>query len=174
MLSEDSFQYAIENTHVFRAPERRIETFGSTSFRFYLVTELMDQVNQVRIRDGRLHAERPAIIRPDFIQQELLDGFGEKAHEFLGWLKAHTKDLAILKYGFQFRKTDVTENIVHSPVEEVLGRLNDVVDHSEDPLSTIIRGVDEGWEVCLLKFAADMIQNSASENFGDWRRRGLL
>ena len=53
MLDAASVQYAIENTAVIHAPERRIDTFGSTSFRFFLVTEMMDSVNEVRIRDGR-------------------------------------------------------------------------------------------------------------------------
>ena len=174
MLSEDSFQYAIENTHVHRAPHGRIETFGSTSFRFYLVTELMDSVHQVRVRDGQLHAERPIILAPGYLTRNLLEGFGERAEEFLGWLREHTQDLAILKYGFQFRKTDVQENIVHSPVADVLGRLDEQVEQSQDPLSAIIHGVDEGWEVCLLKFAADMIQESAGKNVDDFRKRGLF
>jgi len=79
-----------------------------------------------------------------------------------------------LKYGFQLRKTDMTENIVHSHVDEVLGRLREEVDRSEDPLSAIIHGVDEGWEVCLLKFAADLIQESAGRNVDDFRKRGLF
>jgi hypothetical protein len=174
MLSEDSFQYAIENTRVIRAPEQRIRTFGSTSFRFYLVSELMDAVNQVRVRDGRLHAERPQIITPGYLQRDLLEGFGEKAHEFLGWLEEHVKDLAILKYGFQFKKTDISEEVVHCPMADVLGRLGEEVDRRGDAMSTIIQGVDEGWEVSLLKFTSDMIQQSAPENLGDWKRRGLL
>lgn len=174
MLNEDTFQYAIENTQILRAPQSRISTFGHTTFRFYLVTELMDSVGQVRVRDGQLHAERPQIITPDYMQHTLGEGFGERAEEFIGWLREHVPNLAVLKYGFQFRKTNVTENIVHSPLAEVVGRLNETVDRSEDPLSAIIQGVDEGWEVCLLKFATDMIQSSAPENLGDWKRRGLL
>jgi len=65
MWSEDNFQYAIENTEVILAPQGRIATFGNTSFRFYLISELMDQVNEVRVRDGRIHAERPQILTPD-------------------------------------------------------------------------------------------------------------
>jgi len=174
MLSEDSFQYAMENTRVVRAPEQRIRTFGNTSFRFFLVSELMDSVNKVRVRDGRLQAERPSIITPEHIRRELLDGFGTKAHEFLGWLEDHTRDLAILKYGFQFKKTDISEEVVHCPMEDVLGRLNEELARRGDPMSTIIQGVDEGWEVCLLKFTADLIQQSAGDNLGDWKRRGLL
>jgi len=174
MLSEDSFQYAIENTHVVRAPSQSIQTFGNTSFRFHLVTELMDNVNQVRVRDGRLHAERPTIITPGYIERELLEGFGEKAHEFLSWLRDQARDLAILKYGFLFKKTDISEEVVHCPLEDVLGRLKDEASRRDDPMSAIIHGVDEGWEVCLLKFAADLIQQSAPDNLGDWKRRGLL
>ena len=52
MLSEDSFQYALENTQVVLAPQTRIESFGSTRFRFFLVTELMDSAHQIRVREG--------------------------------------------------------------------------------------------------------------------------
>ncbi len=174
MLSEDSFQYAIENTHVVHAPHQRIETFGNTTFRFYLVTELMDSAHQIRVRDGYFHAERPQILTPDFFSPTLLEGFGERAEEFVSWMKEHARDLAVLKYGFQFRKTQVAENVVNSPVHDVLSRLQETVDRSEDPLSAIIHGVDEGWEVCLLKFAVDLIQGSASRNLDDFRKRGLF
>ena len=174
MLSEDTIQYAIENTQVIVAPQRRIATFGDTSFRFYLVTELMDEVNQVRVRDGRLHAERPQIITPGHIQHMLVEGFGDKAEEFAGWLRDNAPQLAILKYGFQFRKTDISNEVVHDPLEDVVGRLRERVEASDDPLSAVIQGVDEGWEICLLKFAADMIQESSGGNLGDFRKRGLL
>jgi hypothetical protein len=174
MLNEDSFQYALENTEVLLAPQRRIETFGSTSFRFFLVSELMDSANQVRIRDGQLHAERPQIITPGNFHRGALEGFGERAEEFMRWLEDHAQHLAILKYGFQFRKSNVTESVVHSPLPEVVSRLRESVDREEDSMRAIIQGVDEGWEVSLLKFASDLIQGSAGENLGDFRRRGLL
>jgi hypothetical protein len=173
-MNEDTFQYAVENTQILRAPQRRIETFGQTSFRFYLVSELMDDVDKVRVRDGHLHAERPQIITPDYLHRTLSEDFGERAGEFVDWLREHAPQLAVLKYGFKFRKTNVTESVVHSPLAQVLGRLNEEVDRSEDPLSAIIQGIDEGWEVSLLKFASDMIESSAPGNLGDWKRRGLL
>ncbi len=45
-MTRDDFDYALENTHVILAPEHQIATFGSTSFNFYLISELMDRVNQ--------------------------------------------------------------------------------------------------------------------------------
>lgn len=174
MLNEDAIQYAIENTQVIVAPQRRIATFGDTSFRYLLVTELMDAVNQVRVRDGRIHAERPTIVTPGQIQQMLVEGFGERAEEFADWLRERAPQLAVLKYGFRFRKTETSDEIIHGSVEELIGRLRAQVEESEDPLSALIQGVDEGWEICLLKFASDLIQESAGGNLGDFRKRGLL
>jgi hypothetical protein len=44
----------------------------------------------------------------------------------------------------------------------------------ESSFSAVIHGVDEGWEICLLKFTVEMIQQSAGSNFRDFKRKGLL
>jgi hypothetical protein len=173
-MTEDDFQYAIENTRVILAPEHKIASFGSTSFRFYLISELMDQVNEVRVRDGRIHAERPQILTPEHYCRLLLEGFGEKAQKYVDQLREHTRDVAVLRYGFQFRKTDVTEKTVRDTMEAVIARTKLQVEHSEEPLSAVIQGVDDAWEVCLLKFTIDLIERSTGGNMGDYRRRGLL
>lgn len=173
-MNEDSFQYALENTRIILAPEQRIETFGNTCFRFHLITELMDHVDRVRIRDGKLHAERPQILAPRHYSRLLLEGFGEKAREYVDWLERHPEAGTFLKYGFAFRKTHISERVVQSSAEEVIDRVRDQVEREQEPLSAIIQGVDDGWEVCLLKFAVDIIQRSAGGNLGDLRNRGLL
>lgn len=173
-MNADSFQYALENTQVILAPQRRIETFGSTSFRFYLITELMDSSNQFRVRDGKIHAERPQIVTPGNYSQLQLEGFGEKAQAFAEWMRSHADKLAFLKYGFQFRKTDIQENIVHSNEADVIERVRKSVTESAEPLSAILQGVDDAWEVCLLKFTIDLVQQSSGGNMNDFRRRGLL
>jgi len=38
----------------------------------------------------------------------------------------------------------------------------------------VLTGVDDGWEVCLLKFALDMVLTSGNENVRDLKNRGLL
>jgi len=174
MISDDSFQYAIENTKVLLAPDRRIDTFGSTNFRFHLITELMDRAGVLRIRDGRIQADRPQIISPGNYARLMLEGFGEEAQNFAEWLERRPEKPAILKYGFSFRKLDVVETIVHGSQEEAVDRVRDTISKSEEPLSAIIQGVDDAWEVCLLKFTIDLIQQSAGGNMTDFRRRGLL
>ena len=170
----DDFHYAVENTKVILAPQGKIATFGSTSFRFYLISELMDRVNEVRVRDGRIHADRPQILTPEYFSRLLLEGFGEKAEKYAEQLREQAQNLAILRYGFQFRKTDVTERMFRDPIEAVVARTRSEVEHLQEPLSAIIQGVDDAWEVCLLKFTVDLIEKSAGGNLGDFRRRGLI
>jgi hypothetical protein len=172
MYSEDDVQYALDNTKVIVSPERRIETFGVTSFHFYLVTELMDRANEVRIRDGKIQADRPQILTGENFAKLTLEGFGEKAQKFADLLQA--RHAALLKYGFQIRKDDLAENLVHDSIEAVLGRVTNQIPEALRSNSAIIQGVDEGWEVCLLKFTVEMIQQSAGRNIQDFRRKGLL
>ena len=58
-------------------PDRRIDTFGSTSFEFQLLSEPMDAVDQVRVRDGKFEASQPQIIRPEGYEEIATEGFGD-------------------------------------------------------------------------------------------------
>ena len=174
MFKPDDFQYAMENTQVIMSPERRIETFGSVNFHFYLVSELMDEANRVRVRDGQIQADRPQIVTAANCARVLLDGFGEPARAFADWIARQRENMALLKYGFQFRKSGVVENIVHSPLDQVLDRVREQVTASKQASSAIIQGVDDAWEVCLLKFTMELVQQSAGGNMGDFRKRGLI
>jgi hypothetical protein len=174
MIEEHDFRYAMESTRVVVQPERMIETFGSTSFRFLLVSELMDEVNSVRIRGGRIEAERPRIVSPHHFSKLLLDGFGDSAQDYAAWIEQNAQAFQILRYGFQFKKTDFEQNIVRDSMEVVLGRLQEDLTAKNDPTAALISGVDDAWEVCLLKFTMDLIQRSAGENMDEWKRRGLI
>ena len=173
-MNKDNFDYAIENTQVILAPQRQIATFGSTSFHFYLISELMDRVNEVRVRNGKIHADRPQILTPEHFSRLLLEGFGDKAQRYVDQLREQARNFAVLRYGFQFRKTDVTERMFRDPLDAVIARTKSQVEDMEEPLSAIIQGVDDAWEVCLLKFTIDMIERSSGGNLGDFQKRGLI
>ncbi len=173
MIKSDDFNYAMENTRVVVPPSMAIETYGQTSFRFRLVTEPMDEVGTVRLRQGMIHAERPRILAPQYVSKMILEGFGDKARDFAGWMEEQ-KDLHFLRYGFSLRKTDYSENILREHKDDVIDRLTQQLRRDDDPMDTLIEGVDEGWEVCLMKFTMDLIQHSAAGNLAEWKRRGLL
>jgi hypothetical protein len=134
----------------------------------------MDRVDQVRIRNGKIHAERPQIVTPEHFSRLLLEGFGEKAQRYADQLREHARNIAVLRYGFQFRKTDVTEQTLRDSIDAVINRTKRRVEKENEPLSAVIQGVDDAWEVCLLKFTIDMIERSSGGNLGDFRKRGLL
>ena len=121
-MKKDDFDYAIENTQVILAPEQQIATFGTTSFHFYLISELMDRVDQVRIRNGKIHAERPQILTPEHFSRLLLEGFGEKAQHYADQLREYARNIAVLRYGFQFRKTNVVEETIRDSIDAVITR----------------------------------------------------
>jgi hypothetical protein len=174
MYSHDDIQYALESTEVLIEPDRRIDTFGSTSFEFHLISELMDSVSETRVREGILHAERPTIIKPESYAEFAFEGFGEQAEAFSQWLHENAADLSILKYGFNFRKDKVREEVISEPFEAVSDKVTERVRQAANPLSAVIHGVDDAWEVCLLKFTVEMIGLSQGINFFDFKRRGFL
>lgn len=172
-LSPDDIAYAMEHTRVLHEPDRLIDTFGSTSFRFHLLTEPMDSVGTVRVREGWMEAERPRILKPDGYDDLLFEGFGEQAAAFADWFRHHG-NLAFFQYGFSFAKRSLSEELVHSPVEEVRDRILGEIRSNGDPLRALIYGVDDSWEVSLIKFTMELIARSLRINVFDLKRRGLL
>ena len=165
MGQEDDFQYAVRLTRVVLAPRQTLETFGTTTIRYFLVSELMDQPNAVRIREGKVYSERPQIITPNALADQMLNGFGESAQRYVDWLREHGEMMRILRYGLQFRKDEITSEVVHEPVEALLERVQLQVTQGKDPLAAVLFGADEMWEVSLLKFLVDYIERSAPGNF---------
>ena len=167
---EFDFWYAVNNTEVLVLPRGRLETFGSTLINYRLVTELMDTVGQVRIREGRIQAFRPEILTPQSFTESPLEGFQTgQANDFVRWLREHESDMVLLKYGFKIRHETITESVVHDSVETVLDRVREDLKAREDPLSALVRGVDEPWEVCLLKLLFEVVRLSAPGNARDLR-----
>ena len=174
MITPDDFAYALENTRVLLAPSKRLDTFGTSLFNYFLVTEEMDAVNHSRVREGHIHAERPQIITPQTMAKLLLEGFGDQGERFAEQISGQAERFAFLKYGFRVSKSDIRSYDVHESVENVSGRLKDELVRKNEPLTALLTGVDDGWEVCLLKFMVDMIHSSAPGNMGDFRERGML
>src|SRR5690348_9745448 len=138
MPTSDNIWYALANTEVILPPKKQLETFGNTVVHYHLLTEKMDEVNQIVIREGRIHAERPQLLTPAYFQKLLLEGFGEEARHYTEWLEEHLQDLAFLKYGFRFRKEEVRETIIHESLEEASARVKAYVEQHNEPLTAVL------------------------------------
>lgn len=178
MHSPDDIHYALETTKVLREPDRRIDTFGETRFEFQLISELMDRSGEVRIRTGEVQAMRPRILRPSAYNEVELEGFDPSARarfdKLVEKLQSEGKDLAFLQYGFQFRRGQVHEEIIHDTMDAVRERVLEDIRRTGNPSRAIIEGVDDAWEISILKFSFEMILRSHEINAFDFKRRGLI
>ena len=79
-----------------------------------------------------------------------------------------------MKYGFNFAQREVVESTVHERLDLVCDRVVEEIRQSGNPARVVIQGVDDTWEISLLKFTIEMIKKSQKINEFDFKRRGLL
>lgn len=173
-MKPHNFWYAVNNTEIIVMPRNYLETFGVTNLRYHLVSELMDSVDRIRVREGSIESGRPQIITPTYYENELLDGFGQEAQQYVDWLRQHAKDLHILQYGFKLQKRELKETVVGGKLDEITEQVKQSVTSGSDPLAAVVRGVDDMWDVCLLKLMVDVVRHSAPANFQELGRRRML
>jgi hypothetical protein len=168
------FWYAVNNTEILLLPSRHLETFGSTVLNYHIVAETMDAVNQIRVREGRMQANPPQIIAPQTYAQTVLEGFGEQATQYFDWLREHEKDVRILQYGYVLKQSSFNEHVVTADLKSVADRVQKEVKEKGDPLSAVLVGVDDPWDVCLVKLFWEVIQRSVGTNVKQMERRRLF
>jgi len=176
MKKKDTFDfwYAVNNTEIRLMPTAYLETFGTTVLHYHLVSELMDSVNQTRVREGRMQASRPQIITPEAYTKTILEGFGEEAGHYIDWLKDHESEVRILQYGYTLKKELFSEHLISDNTTTVAERVEEEVKEKNDPLSAVVVGVDEPWDVCLVKLFWEVIRRSAAKNVRDLETKRMF
>ena len=168
------FWFAVNNTEIVMPPKRHLETFGNTIINYCLVSELMDAVGKVRVREGRMQALRPQIITPSAYATTHLEGFGEQARQYLEWLKDNEDSVRILRYGYTLKQEAFSEQVLTESPEAVLERVKTEAANKNDPFAAVVKGVDEPWDVCLVRLFWAVIQNSAQANIRELHERRMF
>lgn len=175
MFDDSTAMYAIDNTKVLYVPGRSIDSFGSTRYSFRLLTEPMDAAGHCRVRSGWVEANPPRIIRPSSLCEVEMDGFSDEAARFFEWMRERGADIrALVKYGFNFSRSEVQCEYLHEDIREVSDKVVKEAQQSGDYFRAVITGVDDAWELSLLCFMIQMIRQSHEINIFDFKRRGLL
>ena len=65
-------------------------------------------------------------------------------------------------------------NVVSEPIGQVINKLSSQMEKERNPLSAIIRGVEELWDVSLLMFIYELTTKSAHTNIAEFSRRGFF
>ncbi|HJX03978.1 MAG TPA: hypothetical protein VJ488_05415 [Dehalococcoidia bacterium] len=168
MEIDEKIQYAIENTRVIKPPRQSLSTFGSTNIYYYLITQLMETANVVR--EGRVIAAKPKIVTPAYLIN--LDGFGGGARRYIEMMAEKNPSEPGIFYSYKNEPGDM--NIVSEPAEQILEKIEQRIASHGDPLTAIIKGVEEMWDVSLLKFTFELTQSSVYNNVYEMQRSGLF
>ena len=83
-------------------------------------------------------------------------------------------DMNFLQYGFQFKRSEIAEEIVHDNLEAVKEKALAEIRRTGNPSLAIIESIDDAWEVGVMKFTVEMIMKSSAINQFDFKRRGML
>jgi len=165
---DDRILEAMRQTELIRPPKRRLSTFGSTTMEYYVVTELTDQMSAVR--EGKVVAERPRIVTPYYLLH--VEGFSESARRFLGVMAQQNPHEPGIFY--TYKNEPHSTNVVSEPIGVVVGNLSSALDAEDRPLSAIIRGVEDVWDLAVMMFIYDLTRRAAGGNYADFQRHGLL
>lgn len=175
-MADERIQHAVRNTEIIRLPRQHLSTFGTTNLYYYLVTEPAyaeptKEAKETVIREGRVIAEKPKIVTPYYLWH--LEGFSPEARKYFeSVIREHGPNAPGLFYTYKNEPGGL--NIVSDNWLSVVDKLNRDIDKRGDPLVTIIKGVDDLWDVSLLKFISELTRGSLPDNVDQMRARGLL
>ena len=84
-LKDERIREAVKHTEILRLPKQSLASFGVTNIYYYLVTEpsytdLVNDVNETVIREGRVIAEKPKVVTPYYLSR--IEGFSSEAKRY--------------------------------------------------------------------------------------------
>ena len=176
-LSSDWYK-AVEQTYVVKYPKQHLTTFGTTNIDYYVVTEplytaLNSQKKELEgvVRRGKVKAGQPTLITPTYAMN--LNGFSEDAYQYF--------DQIARMYGpnspgimYQYNNEPNGLEILSGNPNEIAHRISKELKEKKNDLSVVISGVDEFWDVALLKFIYEFTASSVSYNSRELRGAGLM
>ncbi|MFC2055955.1 hypothetical protein ACFLTO_00055 [Chloroflexota bacterium] len=177
MSTDKRIEHAIKHTEILRAPKQSLYTFGTTNLYYYLVTEpvyseLIKDVSETVVREGRVIAERPKIVTPYYLSR--LEGFSTEARRYFEALVEKHGERSVHGLFYTYKNEPKELTIVSDNLLSVVDKLNAEIDKRSDPLAAIIKGEDELWDVSLMKFIHEVTRISVPDNLRQLGRRGFL
>lgn len=174
----EAWMRAVEQTYVVKFPSQHLATFGTTIVEYFVVTEPVYKMLDAQqhntegvVRKGKVFAEKPALITPTYAMN--LDGFSSDAYEYMEHMsRVYGPNSPGIMY--QYRNEPGTMDIVGGIPNEIAQRISDEQKDMNNNLSVVIVGVDELWDVALLKFIYEYTASSVSYNSQELQSAGLL
>ena len=160
---------AAELTRIVRWPSRTLSTFGATIIHYHVVSQpvyddiVEDESKESVVRNGLVRADRPQIVTPGYLLSRA-EGFSSEAAEFLEWVSNRIGPDTASGILYKYKNEPQTTETVSGDPREVASRLRDEIDRDDRALQTVILGVDELWDVSVMKFIYEYSNQSAPTN----------
>lgn len=163
-------------TKVVRPPKQHLATFGSSKLDYYVVTdpvytEWAEDKDESVIRKGSVTSNKPQLVTPQYMLN--LDGFSTDAYRYMETLAQvyGANSPGIL---YQYKNDPKEMDIVSGKPFDVADNIARDLDESKRDDAVVITGVDELWDVSLLKFIYEYTGSSANSNAREMQAMGLL
>jgi len=174
--SEKDLIKAVQKTRVARKPLQHLATFGTSIINYYVITEpIYSDIDELKketvVRTGRVNSGGHRVVTPTYALN--LKGFSSEAYKYLEFIsnKFGVNSPGVL---YQYKNEPGKINILNGSVEEVSNNIIKELNTKKDKLTAVIVGVDELWDVSLLKFIHDFTSESLVSNINEFNSRGLL
>lgn len=180
MQNSERIQKALDETEVLYKPEKLLSTSEATTLHYFVLAEPVylevyeEEGPETKVREGKITWDKPKLLTPGYMLE--MEGFSEEARQAFKVLARSNPDIAGLLYKMRYRKTANKTMTISAGIEKARAKiLDDISEDNDNELNVIIKGVDELWDVSLLKFVQELIIKSAYKSqMPHYSERGFL
>jgi hypothetical protein len=175
-FGRDKFKECWSKTEVIRQYQRILYTFGDMELPYVFAAEHSRFKNRTVVKKGVVFVQKPHIVLPDQTRgPEFREGF-EHA-DAMPPEAAYLLRVLGLPYSRVTNKPASDEKIEYGSLQNVIDRLNRQMEDQDDTETGLIKGVLEGVDVSLMRYAVGLAIKSGPENVKEFiehlrRQRG--
>jgi len=174
-INSEQFKAFWRKTEVIREYRRTLYTFGDAKLPYVFAAEHPRLSDRAVVRKGSMLVQKPHILLPGYHGPEFAEGF-EHAQALPSEAIYLFRAMG-LPYSKVTNKPAVKEQIEYGSLQSVLDKLDRQLEEQEDSETGLIKGVLDGAEVALMRYAFGLIVKSAPENVREFfehlrRQRG--
>ena len=164
---EKNWQKALKNTEVVRMRIKYLETFTHTEIPYIFLAESAINQGDCVVRKGKILVEKPAIILPgnppQFQGFEFEEDLETDSNKVADFFLIRGVRFPSLKYNNQVSTVDIYEDSLKNAVKH----FKDTLERSEDIHTSLMTGLEDGWQFSVLILVGAMVSRSAE---GDIRK----
>ena len=178
MKDKQRIQEVLEKTEILMEPDDLISTEHSTTLHYFVLSEpyyleeFPEEGPETKVREGKITWEKPKLLTPDYMIN--MTGFSGEAKKAMEMIANDNPDLAALLYKMNYKKRSISSFTVAKEIKAAENEIKKDIEDEND-LTVIIKGVDELWDVSLMKFIQTLMLKSAYKSqLPDYEEKGYL